>query len=233
MGLAWTATGGAVIFVEAGGRSAAEEGKSNSRKGDMRSNLGSLKVTGQLGGVMSESCEVALSFARSFLNKKDKENSFLEQHALHVHVPEGATPKDGPSAGITLASALLSLALQLNPKPDLAMTGELTLTGKVLKVGGIKEKVIAAKRENIQDGFDVHFVEDYEQVFDITFSHYKEAPSPQAPLQGTPLEALSEGSANGTPHQTIEEETPGGTPRAAIEEGAPRGTAEGVSQGAP
>ncbi|KAL8454379.1 hypothetical protein Emag_001406 [Eimeria magna] len=152
MGLAWTAMGGAVIFVEAVGRlqgfepSNHEPSKASSGDGGS----GTLKVTGQLGGVMNESCQIAMTFARSFLAACDPTNHYLEKAHIHLHVPEGATPKDGPSAGITLATALLSLALNKNPKPDLAMTGELTLTGRVLKVGGIKEKVIAAKREELK-----------------------------------------------------------------------------------
>merc|ERR1719436_2227394 len=98
---------------------------------------------------MNESSEIALTYARMFLREVDEPNDFLDEAAMHMNMPEGATPKDGPSAGVTMTSALLSLALDRPVKSDLAMTGELTLTGKVLRVGGIKEKVIAARREGI------------------------------------------------------------------------------------
>merc|ERR1719238_397068 len=98
---------------------------------------------------MSESSEIALMYARMFVQEVEPTNEFLEEAAMHVNVPEGATPKDGPSAGVTMTSALLSLALDKPVKMDMAMTGEMTLTGKVLRVGGIKEKAIAAKRENV------------------------------------------------------------------------------------
>merc|ERR1719436_2272641 len=90
-----------------------------------------------------------MTYARLFTRELDKNNAFLDEARVHLNVPEGATPKDGPSAGVTMASALVSLALDRPLRPNLAMTGELTLTGKVLKVGGIKEKVVAARREGI------------------------------------------------------------------------------------
>merc|ERR1719395_336194 len=97
---------------------------------------------------MSESSKIALVVARQRLRSMDVEDAdFFEKNELHMHVPEGSTPKDGPSAGITMVSALVSLALQQAVPPDMAMTGEVTLTGRVLKVGGIKEKTIAARRE--------------------------------------------------------------------------------------
>ncbi|CDJ44587.1 Lon protease homolog, mitochondrial, related, partial [Eimeria tenella] len=236
MGLAWTAMGGAVIFVEAVGRSA-EQGSSKPSKGDFKPTGGSLKVTGQLGGVMNESCEIAMTFSRGFIKKQNPNNNYLFESAIHLHVPEGATPKDGPSAGVTLASALLSLALNLNPKPDLAMTGELTLTGKVLKVGGIKEKVIAAKRENlktlifprgnmrdfeelppnVKEGLDVHFVDDYDQVFKIAFP--QQLGAPQGAPQETPDEA-SQGAPEGVP-KGAPNETPEGAPQGGPQEATP------------
>ena len=122
------------------------------------------------------------------MTKHHQDNKFFQSHSIHLHVPEGATPKDGPSAGITMASSLLSLALNRSI-PEVAMTGELTLTGKVLKIGGVKEKVMAAKRRNIftvilpaanrgdydeladyiRDGMTAHFVDMYDQVFSILF----------------------------------------------------------------
>merc|ERR1719189_589684 len=95
---------------------------------------GTMKVTGQLGSVMNESSAISLSYARLFVRELDPANSFLDQAHVHLHVPEGATPKDGPSAGVTMASALVSLAFNQSIWPNLGMTGELTLTGKVLKV---------------------------------------------------------------------------------------------------
>jgi ATP-dependent Lon protease len=129
-GLAWTPVGGEVLFVEA----TSMEGS----KG--------FKYTGQLGDVMKESAQLALSYVRSRADELDVEAKFFEEHDIHLHVPAGATPKDGPSAGITMASALASLLTQRPTRSNVAMTGELTLGGKVLPVGGIKDKVLAAHR---------------------------------------------------------------------------------------
>merc|ERR1719437_167579 len=138
---------------------------------------------------MSESSEIALTYARMFLREVDSPNTFLEEATMHMNMPEGATPKDGPSAGVAMTSALLSLALDKAVKPDMAMTGELTLTGKVLRVGGIKEKAIAARRENVgmivlptsnqadylelkphlRAGLTAHFVDHYDDVYRIAF----------------------------------------------------------------
>jgi Lon-like ATP-dependent protease len=127
-----------------------------------------------------------------FLESVDKDNSFLLDHCIHLHVPEGATPKDGPSAGCTIITAVLSLALNKPVRPNLAMTGETSLRGKILPVGGIKEKVIAAKRAGVntvilpsdnrkdfddlpkvvKDDVTVHFVENYEDVFKIAFADH-------------------------------------------------------------
>ncbi len=174
-GLAWTALGGVTLAVEA----AAVE-----RKG------GGFKQTGQLGDVMRESSEIAYSFLLSNAKRYGIKDTFFQDHFVHLHVPEGATPKDGPSAGVTMASALLSLGLGKRMKHNLAMTGELTLTGQVLPVGGIKEKVIASKRcgitelilpeanrddfetlpEYVKEGFDVHFAERYDQVAKVVLA---------------------------------------------------------------
>jgi Lon-like ATP-dependent protease len=108
-----------------------------------------LKSTGKMGDVMKESTEIALTFAKQFLGQVAPDNSFFSGVALHIHIPEGATPKDGPSAGVTLVTSLLSLALQRVVSSEVAMTGEVTLTGKVLAIGGVKEKVIAAKRSGV------------------------------------------------------------------------------------
>ncbi len=130
-GLAWTAMGGATLSVECSRIHSLTRG---------------FKLSGQLGDVMKESADIAYSYVMSHLEQFGADKAFFDESMVHLHVPEGATPKDGPSAGITMASALLSLALNKAPKSGFAMTGELTLTGQVLPVGGIREKVIAAKR---------------------------------------------------------------------------------------
>ncbi len=147
------------------------------------------KLTGQLGDVMKESAEIAYSYVVAHLREFGCETDFFDMSMVHLHVPEGATPKDGPSAGITMATALVSLARgERLPRP-LATTGELTLTGQVLAVGGIREKVIAARRARItevilpfankgdyealpyylREGITVHFVRSFREVFDIVF----------------------------------------------------------------
>uniref|UniRef100_A0A674PI92 Lon protease homolog, mitochondrial n=1 Tax=Takifugu rubripes TaxID=31033 RepID=A0A674PI92_TAKRU len=181
MGLAWTAMGGSTLFIETSLRRPLVGADS---KGE-----GSLEVTGQLGDVMKESAKIASTFARIFLMTKQPENHFLVNSHLHLHVPEGATPKDGPSAGCTIVTALLSLAINHPVRQNVAMTGEVSLTGKVLPVGGIKEKTIAARRagvtciilpvENkkdfsdlpdyITEGLEVHFVDHYSQIYQIVF----------------------------------------------------------------
>ena len=133
-GLAWTAMGGATLPVEA------------TRVHSLRPGF---RLTGRLGETMKESAEISYSYIMSNLKKYGAPEDFFDKSFIHLHVPEGATPKDGPSAGVTMASALLSLAKGRKPKP-LAMTGELTLTGHVLAVGGIREKVISARRSNIK-----------------------------------------------------------------------------------
>jgi len=133
-GLAWTPVGGEILFVEA---TAMAGGKG-------------LVLTGQLGDVMKESAQAALSFIRSHATELNIEPDFFQKLDVHVHVPEGATPKDGPSAGVTIATALVSLFTRRAVKHDQAMTGEITLQGRVLPVGGIKEKVVAARRSGIR-----------------------------------------------------------------------------------
>ena len=135
-GLAWTSMGGATLPVEATRIHTLNRG---------------FKLTGQLGDVMKESAEIAYSYLCANLADYKADQSFFDEAFVHLHVPEGATPKDGPSAGITIASALLSLARQQAPRSGLAMTGEITLTGHVLPVGGIREKVIAARRQRIHE----------------------------------------------------------------------------------
>jgi ATP-dependent Lon protease len=185
MGLAWTAMGGSTLYIETAKRKLlAPTPKKDQPAGD-----GSLEITGNLGDVMKESARIALTVARNFLKNKDEENNFLESSHIHLHVPEGATPKDGPSAGVTIITALISLAQNRPVKANVAMTGEVSLTGKVLPVGGIKEKTIAAKRSNVKiiilpeenkkdyddlpkfitEGLEVHFVSQYAEVFDLVF----------------------------------------------------------------
>lgn len=135
MGLAWTQMGGAAMYVESILQSALRP-KSN----------GSLDITGNLKTVMKESSTIAYSYAKSLMATKYPDNHFFDRAKIHVHVPEGAVQKDGPSAGITMATSLLSLALNTPVDPTVAMTGELTLTGKVLRIGGLREKAVAARR---------------------------------------------------------------------------------------
>ncbi len=134
-GLAWTQFGGDILFIE----SALSEGKGN------------LSITGNLGKVMKESATIALEYIKSNADLLSIDINLLNKYNIHIHVPEGATPKDGPSAGITMLTSLVSLLSQKRVKSKLAMTGEITLRGKVLPVGGIKEKILAAKRAKIKE----------------------------------------------------------------------------------
>ncbi|OAY43962.1 lon protease homolog 1, mitochondrial [Manihot esculenta] len=178
MGLAWTAMGGSTLYIET---TQVEQGEGK----------GALQLTGQLGDVMKESAQIAHTVARAILVEKDPDNPFFANTKLHLHVPAGATPKDGPSAGCTMITSLLSLAMKKPVRKDLAMTGEVTLTGKILPIGGVKEKTIAARRSevktiifpsanrrdfdelatNVKEGLDVHFVDDYSQVFNLAFGY--------------------------------------------------------------
>jgi len=235
MGLAWTSLGGATLYVEARGRlpfsaSAArksqviwdDEEEKKSSEDDIAfsdsssGRLGSMQVTGQLGSVMKESSSIALTYARMFLRETNPSNSFLDEAKMHLNVPEGATPKDGPSAGVTMATALMSLALDKPVRTNVAMTGELTLTGKVLKVGGIKEKVIAARREQVDTlilprqneadyselkdylraGLTSHFVDHYDDVYRLAFD---ESEVPSLPFK---TRGLSVSTVVGTPADT-------------------------------
>jgi ATP-dependent Lon protease len=136
VGLAWTPVGGDVLFIEAGRMPGGNKG---------------LIMTGQLGPVMQESVQAALTWVRSCAPKYGIDPDVFKTSDIHIHVPAGAIPKDGPSAGITMATALLSMLLDRSVRPQLAMTGEITLTGQVLPVGGIKEKVLAAKRSGVTE----------------------------------------------------------------------------------
>lgn len=179
MGLAWTNMGGCSLYVEAVLEQPLHDCKHPS-----------FERTGQLGDVMKESSRLAYSFSKMYLSKKFPENRFFERAAIHLHCPEGATPKDGPSAGVTMATSLLSLALDRSVDPSVAMTGELTLTGKVLRIGGLREKAVAAKRsgaktiifpkdnlndweelpDHIRQGLDHLAADWYEDIFQKLFS---------------------------------------------------------------
>lgn len=124
MGLAWTAMGGSTLYVE-------------TTQIDQGDGKGSLQLTGQLGDVMKESASIAHTVSRAILREKDPSNSFFKNTSLHLHVPAGATPKDGPSAGCTMITSLLSVAMNKQVKSDVAMTGEVTLTGRILPIGGV------------------------------------------------------------------------------------------------
>jgi ATP-dependent Lon protease len=134
-GLAWTAYGGVILLVE----STLSKGK------------GKVSITGNLGDVMKESVSVALNYIKAHADELNIPYTAFENWDLHVHFPEGATPKDGPSAGITLVTAITSVFTQRKIKKKLAMTGEITLRGKVLPIGGVKEKILAAKRAGIKE----------------------------------------------------------------------------------
>jgi ATP-dependent Lon protease len=135
VGLAWTPAGGDVLFIEA-----------NRMKGK-----GGFTITGQIGDVMKESMQAALTWVRSNAASLGLDEDFTKDTDLHIHVPAGAIPKDGPSAGVTMATALVSLLTDTPVHPLTAMTGEITLSGNVLPVGGIKEKFLAAKRAGVRD----------------------------------------------------------------------------------
>ncbi|XP_042893867.1 lon protease homolog, mitochondrial-like [Penaeus japonicus] len=177
MGLAWTAMGGSTLYIET---------TAWPLDGDKE---GRFETTGHLGDVMKESTRIAYTYAKQFISEKFPDNKSLIKSNVHLHVPEGATPKDGPSAGVTIITALVSLAQGKPVRQDIAMTGEVSLTGKVLPVGGIKEKTIAAKRvgvkcvimpaenkkdysdlpEFITEGLEVHFADNYEDVYRVAF----------------------------------------------------------------
>jgi ATP-dependent Lon protease len=177
-GLAWTAMGGATLAIESSQIHTLNRG---------------FKMTGRLGEVMRESAEIAYSYVVSHLKDYRCDPDFFDVSMVHLHVPEGATAKDGPSAGITIATALVSLARKERIRRPLAMTGELTLTGQVLPVGGIREKVIAARRSKImelilphanrrdfeelpdylREGINVHFARTYREVFEYVFHDHR------------------------------------------------------------
>ena len=179
-GLAWTAVGGEILFVE----TSLSRGKG-----------GRLTLTGNLGDVMKESAMLALEYIKAHASTLDIDEAIFDHWNIHIHVPEGAIPKDGPSAGITMATSLASALTQRKVKANLAMTGEITLRGKVLPVGGIKEKILAAKRAGIKEiilceenrknieeiqemylkGLSFHYVKDIQEVFALALTDEKVA----------------------------------------------------------
>ena len=177
VGLAWTAVGGDILFIE----SALSKGK------------GQLSITGNLGKIMRESATIALEYIKANAEQLGLDTFPFDQYNIHIHVPEGATPKDGPSAGITMLTSLVSLLTQKRVKKNLSMTGEITLRGKVLPVGGIKEKILAAKRAKITEiilsesnrkdieeidahylkGLNFHFVKEMGEVLSLAMTDQK------------------------------------------------------------
>lgn len=175
-GLAWTSVGGEILFIE----TSLSKGKA-----------GKLTLTGNLGDVMKESAVIALEYVKAHVDALGIDYRLFEQWNIHIHVPEGATPKDGPSAGITIATSIASALTQRKVRKNTAMTGEITLRGKVLPVGGIKEKILAAKRAGITDivmckenkkdideipekyrkGVEFHYVENVQQVWDFALTN--------------------------------------------------------------
>jgi len=176
-GLAWTSVGGDILFIE----SILSKGK------------GILNITGNLGKVMKESATIAMEYIKANAIELEINPDIFEKYNVHIHVPEGATPKDGPSAGITMLTSLVSLFTQRKVKKSIAMTGEITLRGKVLPVGGIKEKILAAKRAHIKEillcadnkrdieeikpeylkGLTFHYVKDMDEVLDLAITKTK------------------------------------------------------------
>lgn len=179
-GLAWTSVGGEILFIE----TSLSKGRA-----------GKLTLTGNLGDVMKESAVIALEYVKAHAERLNVDYRIFDQYNMHIHVPEGATPKDGPSAGITIATSIASAITQRKVRKNTAMTGEITLRGKVLPVGGIKEKILAAKRAGITDilmcadnrkdieeipamyleGVKFHYVENIQDVWDYALLDEKVA----------------------------------------------------------
>eukprot|EP00002_Diphylleia_rotans_P026394 TRINITY_DN5257_c0_g1_i1.p1 TRINITY_DN5257_c0_g1~~TRINITY_DN5257_c0_g1_i1.p1 ORF type:complete len:933 (+),score=241.59 TRINITY_DN5257_c0_g1_i1:45-2843(+) len=201
MGLAWTQLGGATLYIES---VASSSGKKS----------GGLITTGKMGEVMKESTDLALTFSKNYLKKVQPESEFFDSSSIHMHIPEGATPKDGPSAGITMVTSLLSLALNKKVRNDLAMTGEITLTGKVLPIGGVREKTVAASRSGIKliilpesnrkdweelpahvrKGIKVQFADYYDDVFEIAFKNSADQAGTESPADESSNNSINSSS---------------------------------------
>lgn len=207
-GLAWTSVGGEILFIET------SLSKSKAPK---------LTITGNLGDVMKESAVIALEYVKAHIDKLGADYRIFDQWSLHIHVPEGATPKDGPSAGITIATSIASAITQRKVRKNTAMTGEITLRGRVLPVGGIKEKILAAKRAGITDillcqenqkdieeipeqyrqGVSFHYVENVQDVWDFALTdelveHPVDlTPSPSSPTPDSPSSPTPDPSPRG------------------------------------
>jgi len=197
-GLAWTPTGGDLLTIEAA----------------VLSGKGNLKLTGKLGEVMQESANIALSFVRARAERLGIPSDFLEKQDIHLHVPEGAIPKDGPSAGITMASALISVLTGIPARADLAMTGELTLRGMVLPIGGVKEKLLAAHRQGrkavlipaenarnledipveIREQLSIHLVSHMDEVIPLALARM---PQPRTAADTPPVQPPGSGPSAG------------------------------------
>jgi ATP-dependent Lon protease len=185
-GLAWTEVGGELLVSEA----------------TLMAGKGKLTLTGKLGDVMQESAQAALSYVRSKAAELNLPDDFHSKIDIHVHVPEGAIPKDGPSAGITMATTLVSALTRIPTRREVAMTGEITLRGKVLPIGGVKEKILAAHRagvtniilprdnekdladipKNVLDSLDIHMVSTMDEVLKIALAEPLPARIPAAPV---------------------------------------------------
>ncbi|HUY95106.1 MAG TPA: S16 family serine protease, partial [Terracidiphilus sp.] len=201
VGLAWTPAGGDILFIEA-----------NKMKGK-----GNFTITGQIGEVMQESMQAALTWVRSNASHLGLQEDFNKDLDLHIHVPSGAIPKDGPSAGVTMATVLASLLTDTPVTPLTAMTGEITLSGNVLPVGGIKEKFLAARRagvttvilpaDNKQDveedltadmmeGVAIHYARTIEDVLEVALPLFKAHPMPvPQPEQAAPVPPAQKAAA--------------------------------------
>lgn len=177
-GLAWTSVGGETLSVEV----------------NIMPGKGEVRLTGQLGDVMKESAMAGISYLRSIADRYGIDKEYFEQHDIHIHIPEGAVPKDGPSAGVTMATAVLSAILNIPVRADVAMTGEITLRGRVLPIGGLREKSIAAKvagihtvlvpdknrkdidelDPEIKDGMKFIYVSSMDEIIPRAFAHLPE-----------------------------------------------------------
>ena len=172
-GLAWTSVGGDTLQIEV----------------NLMPGKGEFLLTGQLGDVMKESAQTGISYIRSVAGNYQIDKEFFKEHDIHIHIPEGAVPKDGPSAGITMATAMLSAITKTPVRADVAMTGEITLRGRVLPIGGLKEKLLAAKKagittvlvpaenkadvdemeQEITEGLEICFMESMNEVLEKAF----------------------------------------------------------------